>query len=102
MTDETMQCPHCRHKQRGEEEKRALLNRLSRIEGQLRGIRRMVEDDAYCPDILTQSAAASSALEAFSRELLRNHIRTCVVDDIRAGHDETADELIETIRRFMK
>ena len=95
-------CPHCRTKHRTEEESRALLNRLSRIEGQIRGLRRMVEEEAYCPDILTQAAAASAALTAFSRELLAAHVRTCVVEDVRAGSDEKVEELLDTLQRFMK
>ena len=86
-------CCGCRTKQRSEKEYKDLLNRLSRIEGQIRGIKRMVENDAYCPDILTQAAAANAALNSFSRELLSNHIRTCVACDIREGKDETVDEL---------
>lgn len=95
-------CPHCRTKHRTEEESRALLNRLSRIEGQIRGLRRMVEEEAYCPDILTQAAAASAALTAFSRELLAAHVRTCVVEDVRAGSDVKVEELLDTLQRFMK
>lgn len=95
-------CPHCKTKHRTEEETRALLNRLSRIEGQLRGIRGMVEREAYCPDILTQTAAVSAAMNAFSRELLSSHIRTCVVQDVREGNEETIDELLNVMQRFMK
>ncbi|MGN0557269.1 MAG: metal-sensing transcriptional repressor [Acutalibacteraceae bacterium] len=89
-------------KSRGEEEKKTLINRLKRIEGQIRGIRGMVERDAYCTDILTQSAAVSAALAAFSRKLLETHIKTCVCDDVRNGRDETVDELIDTLHKFMK
>ena len=92
----------CRHKDRTPEEHRALLNRLSRIEGQIRGIRSMVENGAYCPDILVQSAAANAALNAFNKELLANHLRTCVAQDIREGHDETIDELVCTLQKLMK
>ncbi len=94
----------CRHKtkDRTEEEMRRLLNRLSRIEGQIRGIRRMVEQDAYCTDILTQSAAVTAAMNAFNRDLLANHIRTCVADDIRAGKDEVIDDLVATLQKLMK
>ena len=92
----------CRHKDRTPEEHKALLNRLSRIEGQVRGIRGMVENSAYCPDILTQVAATSAALNAFTKELLASHIRTCVADDIRAGHDEAIDELVQTLQKLMK
>ena len=94
----------CCHKTkcRSEEEYKALLNRLSRIEGQVRGIRKMVETDAYCTDILTQVSAVQAALNAFNRELLANHIRTCVADDIRSGKDETIDELVSTLQKLMK
>lgn len=89
-------------KVRTEEEYKQLLNRLSRIEGQVRGIRKMVETDAYCTDILTQVSAVQAALNAFNRELLANHIRTCVADDIREGKDETIDELVQTLQKLMK
>lgn len=87
---------------RNEEERRALLNRLSRIEGQIRGIRGMVENDAYCVNILTQSSAASAAMNAFNRALLASHVRGCVARDIREGKDETIDELISTLQNLMK
>lgn len=92
----------CRTKERTEKEYKDLLNRLSRIEGQIRGIRGMVERDAYCTDILTQVAAVRAALNSFSKELLANHIRTCVTDDIRAGKDETVDELVDVIQKLMR
>ena len=94
----------CNHKtkHRSEEEYKALLNRLSRIEGQVRGIRKMVETDAYCTDILTQVSAIQAALNAFNRELLANHIRTCVMEDIKNGKDETVDELVQTLQKLMK
>jgi len=98
---ETKTCCH-KTKQRSEKELKDLLNRLNRIEGQIRGIRGMVERDAYCTDILTQVAAANAALDSFSRVLLNNHIRTCVAQDIRDGKDETVDELITTLQRLMK
>ena len=92
----------CRHKDRSPEEYKALLNRLSRIEGQIRGIRGMLEKDAYCVDILVQVAAANSALNSFSRELLAQHIGTCVADDLRHGSDEKLDELLRLLPRLMK
>ena len=95
-------CACHRKKERSEEELRSLTNRLNRIEGQIRGIRGMLENDAYCPDILVQAAAANAALNAFSRELLSNHIRSCVVDDVRAGNDAVIDELLATLRKLMK
>ena len=87
---------------RSEEERRRLINRLNRIEGQIRGIRGMVEKDAYCADILVQSAAVSAAVNAFNKELLSSHIRGCVARDIRDGKDEVIDELLETLKKLMK
>ena len=89
-------------KQRDPEEKRKLMNRLSRIEGQIRGLKGMVEKDDYCADILTQAAAANAALNAFSRELLSHHMHSCVVRDIRDGRDETIDELLGILQKMMK
>lgn len=94
-------CCH-KTKHRSEEEYRLLINRLNRIEGQVRGVRKMVETDAYCTDILTQVSAIQAALNAFNRELLANHVRTCVADDIRNGKDETIDELVITLQKLMK
>ena len=89
-------------KERSQEEYTKLIHRLNRIEGQIRGIRGMVEKNAYCPDILVQVAAVNAALNAFNKELLANHIRTCVADDIRAGKDEVIDELVATLQKLMK
>ena len=94
-------CSQCK-KERSPEEYKRLIHRLNRIEGQIRGIRGMVENDAYCPDILVQSAAAGTALNAFNKELLASHIRTCVVEDIRDGKDEVIDELVATLQKLMK
>ena len=94
-------CSH-KTKQRSEEEYKSLINRLNRIEGQVRGVRKMVEANTYCTDILTQVSAVNAALNAFNRELLANHIRTCVADDIRNGKDETIDELVCTLQKLMK
>ena len=94
-------CTH-KTKERSEAEYRSLINRLSRIEGQIRGIRNLVEENAYCTDILVQVSAASAALNAFNRELLANHIKTCVADDIKNGKEETVDELVATLRKLMK
>ena len=91
-----------RKKQRSPEETKRLIHRLNRIEGQVRGIRGMVENGAYCPDILAQVAAANAALNAFSKELLASHIKTCVAQDIRDGKDETIDELVDTLQKLMK
>lgn len=98
----THECCSHKTKHRSEAEYKALLNRLSRIEGQVRGIRKMVETDTYCTDILTQVSAVQAALNAFNRELLASHIRTCVADDIRSGKDETIDELVATLQKLMK
>ena len=87
---------------RSEEERTRLIHRLNRIEGQIRGIRGMVEKSAYCTDILVQVAAANAALNAFSKELLASHIKTCVAQDIRDGKDETIDELVDTLQKLMK
>ena len=96
-------CPHCaRHKERSPGEYRRLMNRLSRIEGQIRGIRGMVENGAYCPDILVQSAAVNAAINAFNRELLAEHLRTCVTRDLKNGHEEIVDELAVTLQKLMK
>ena len=94
-------CP-CRHKHREAPEYDSLIRRLNRIEGQVRGVRGMVEKECYCTDILTQVSAIQSALNAFSRELLANHIRTCVVDGIRRDDPEIVDELVRTVERLMK
>ncbi|MBR3475537.1 MAG: metal-sensing transcriptional repressor [Oscillospiraceae bacterium] len=91
-----------RLRHRTPEEYKKLCNRLSRIEGQIRGIRRMLDESAYCPDILTQAAAANAALNAFSRELLSQHIRSCVVSDLREGKNETVDELLDTLQKMMR
>ena len=98
----SQECCCQKTKHRSEEEYKALLNRLSRIEGQVRGVRKMVETDCYCIDILTQVSAVQAALNAFNRELLANHIRTCVAEDIRSGKDETIDELVSTLQKLMK
>lgn len=99
--EERESCCH-KTKERSEKEYTDLIHRLNRIEGQIRGIKRMVEDDAYCTDILTQVSAATAALNSFNKVLLANHIRTCVVDDIRADKEETIDELVETIQKMMR
>ena len=99
---ETLHACCCRRKKRSEDEYKSLIHRLNRIEGQIRGIRGMVEKDVYCADILVQVAAANSALNAFSRELLSQHVRTCVADDLRAGSDEKLDELLKLLPKLMK
>ena len=97
-----MDCCCHKTKERTIEESQSLINRLNRIEGQIRGIKGMLDKNAYCPDILTQVAAANAALNAFGRELLSSHIRTCVVEDVRAGKEDTVDELLTTLQKFMK
>ena len=91
-----------KHKERSEKEYKDLQNRLSRIEGQILGIKGMVEKDAYCTDILIQVAAVNAALNSFNKVLLANHIRTCVARDIREGKEETIDELVATLQKLMK
>ena len=93
----------CRKKTiRNEDERKKLIHRLNRIEGQVRGIRAMVENDAYCNDILTQSSAVNAAVNAFNRELIASHLRTCVARDLREGKDEIIDELTATLQKLMK
>ncbi len=102
MTDKK-QCSCCKKTtKRSENEQKKLIHRLNRIEGQIRGIRKMVENDAYCADILIQSAAVNAAVNAFNRELLANHIKGCVVRDIKDGKDEVIDELLTTLQKLMK
>ena len=95
-------CGNMKKTERAQTDKKKLMNRLSRIEGQIRGIKKMIENDAYCNDILIQSAAVSAAVNAFNRELLSNHIHSCVVRDIRDGNDEVVDELMGTLQKLMK
>lgn len=101
-TQKDAACCCARTKERSPEEVRLLMNRLSRIEGQVRGVKGMVEKNAYCPDILVQVSAVTAALNAFNRELLATHIRTCVADGVRQGDDEKIDELISTLQKLMK
>lgn len=95
-------CCHYKTKERSEKEYKDLIHRLNRIEGQIRGIKGMVEKDAYCSEILVQVAAANAALNSFNKVLLANHIRTCVAEDIRAGKDEVIDELVTTLQKLMR
>ncbi|MCD7796154.1 MAG: metal-sensing transcriptional repressor [Clostridiales bacterium] len=100
-----MEDNHCcceRKKERTPEEYKTLINRLNRIEGQIRGIKKMVECDAYYTDIITQVAAATAALNSFNKELLSTHIKTCVAQDIKDGKDETVDDLLSTLQKLMK
>jgi len=92
----------CRKKKRSAEEEKRLLNRLNRISGQIHALSIMVKEDAYCPDILVQASAARQALASFSRVLLEEHIRSCVCHDLKEGKEETAEELVETLRQMMK
>lgn len=102
MTHEAS-CPTCgKTTQRDEELKKKLLNRLRRIEGQVRGIEAMIASDAYCSDVLTQSAAVNAAINAFNKELLACHIRGCVRRDLLAGDESVVDELVETMQKLMK
>ncbi len=99
---ETEKCCCTKTKHREDLEYKKLIHRLNRIEGQVRGVKTMVEEERYCVDILNQVAAIQSALNAFNRELLTNHIKTCVVDDIKEGDEQVVDELCDTIRKLMK
>ena len=99
---EEIGCPCCRTTKRSAEEQKKLINRLSRIEGQIRGIKGMIERDAYCADVLTQSAAVSAALNAFNRELLSRHVESCVVRDIRQGKDDVVPELVSLLEKLMR
>ena len=102
MTDKEICDCHEKSTVRLEQEIKNLINRLNRIEGQIRGIKGMVEKDAYCPDILVQSAAVNAAINAFNKELLANHIKGCVVRDLKDGKDEVIDELVVTLQKLMK
>lgn len=108
MEVEAMSCEKCaaegsvRHKQREAEEKKKLITRMSRIEGQVRGVKAMVEDDRYCVDILTQVSAIQAALNSFNKELLSRHIKSCVSEDIREGKEEAVDELCDLLQKLMK
>ena len=87
---------------RTEEEQRALLARLKKAEGQIRGIEKMVENNAYCPDILIQVSAVTSALNSFNKELLASHVKSCVAEDIREGKEEAVDEMVKLLQKLMK
>lgn len=97
-------CDACvqKTKERSEKEYKDLLNRLSRIEGQVRGVKAMVERDAYCTDVITQVSAINAALNSFNKVLLANHIKTCVTEDVKAGKEETVDELVTLLQKLMK
>lgn len=99
--EETKECCH-KTKERSEKEYKDLVNRLNRIEGQIRGIKKMVESDTYCTDILIQVSAVNAALDSFNKVLLANHIRTCVAEDIKNGKEETIDELVVTLQKLMR
>lgn len=102
MEENNCCCCSGKKKDRSEKEYKDLVNRLSRIEGQIRGIKRMLAEDCYCPDIMIQVSAANAALNSFNKVLLANHIRTCVADDIRNGNDDVIDELVTTLGKLMR
>lgn len=102
MNIEEKSCCYQKKTERSETEYKDLIHRLNRIEGQIRGIKGMVERDTYCTDILIQVAAVNAALNSFNKVLLANHIKTCVINDIKAGKEETVDELLETLQKLMK
>lgn len=95
-------CCSGKHKERTDKEYKDLMNRLKRIEGQVRGIQTMLEKDAYCTDILCQVSAVNAALNSFNKKLLANHIRTCVADNIRQGNDDVVEELVNALQKLMK
>ena len=95
-------CCTGKHKGRDDKEKRDLMNRLKRIEGQVRGIEGMLDDDAYCIDILMQVSAVTAALNSFNKVLLTNHLKTCVANNIKEGNDEVVDELAKALQKLMK
>ena len=95
-------CCTGKHKDRTDEEVRRLTHRLSRVEGQIRGLKEMLQNDAYCIDILVQVSAATAALNSFSKELLATHIKTCVAENIRNGNNEVVDELVCVLQKLMK
>lgn len=104
--EEKNTCPVCaarlKHRDKDSDDYKKLISRLNKAEGQVRGIKRMVEEDRYCMDIFTQVSAVISALNSFNRELLSQHIRDCVVDDIREGNDNKIEELIAVLSKYMK
>ncbi|MCR5397495.1 MAG: metal-sensing transcriptional repressor [Lachnospiraceae bacterium] len=105
LTDNTpVECPCCseRRKKRDQSEYKDLINRLSRIEGQVRGIKRMLEEDCYCIDIMRQVSATTSALNSFNRIMMSNHLRSCVVNDLKEGNEETIEEVLEALQKMMK
>lgn len=97
-------CPYCsgKHKDRDIKEQKDLMNRLKRVEGQVRAVERMLEDGVYCTDILMQVSAITSALNSFSKTLLANHMKTCVANNIREGNDEIIDEFVTTLKKLMR
>lgn len=100
--DEQICCSGVKTTIRSDEERKRLIHRLNRIEGQIRGIRGMLENDAYCNDILTQSAAVNAAVNAFNKELIGSHLKNCVARDLRQGNDAIVDELVVTLQKLMK
>ncbi|MCR4950579.1 MAG: metal-sensing transcriptional repressor [Solobacterium sp.] len=99
---ENENCCAKRHKNRSAEEQKALLLRLKKAEGQIRGIEKMVEENAWCPDIMIQVSAVTSALNSFNKELLACHLRSCITEDLKAGNDESIDELVRILPKLMK
>ena len=103
MEKKNCSCSDCvKTKQRSQKEFNKLMSRLNRIEGQIKGIKNMLENNAYCTDILVQTSAAGAALNSFSKELLSNHMRTCVAENIKSGNDEIIDEFLSTLQKLMR
>lgn len=92
----------CKIKKREQSEKQKLINRLNRIEGQIRGIKNMVESDSYCTDIIIQASAASAAINSFNKELLSTHIKGCVAQDLKNGSEDSLENLLDTLQKLMK
>lgn len=97
-----MEQENIKHVKRDTKEIKGMLNRLNVIEGQVRGVKKMLEEDRYCVDILTQVASIQAALNGFNKQLLARHIKSCVCDDIRAGNDQVVDELCDLLKNLMK
>lgn len=96
------ECCCAKTKQRSDEEYKKLINRLNRIEGQVRGLKKMIEEDAYCTDVLVQSSAVNAAINAFNKELLSSHIKSCVIEDIKNGKEDVVDDLVATLQKLMR
>lgn len=94
-------CEQCsKNKHRDEDEKKYLRTRLKTIEGQIRGISKMIDEDKYCADILTQLLAVNKSIKSLSNDILKSHLNSCVIEDIQSGKTEVVDEVMDLIRRL--